>query len=90
MSSSPRDGAQDGLVRLLAAGRPVAWSWTFDEHGRRWQSARVGESVRNEAGERERVRAGLKKSWGAWVSDMGSLHDARVDVGQRRLQGRRS
>jgi hypothetical protein len=27
---------------------------------------REGESGRNEAGERERVRAGLKGSWGTW------------------------
>jgi hypothetical protein len=39
--------------------------------------AREGEGVRNEAGERERVRVGLKKSWGAWVSDVGGLHGAR-------------
>jgi hypothetical protein len=44
--------------------------------------------VRNEAGEREQVWAGFKKSWGTWASDMGGLHDVRSDVGQRRLRGR--
>jgi hypothetical protein len=42
------------------AGRPVARLRISDERKRRGQSAREGERVRNEAGERERVRAGLK------------------------------
>jgi hypothetical protein len=32
------------------------------------------------------VRAGLKKSWGKWASDMG-VSMAHADVGQRRLRG---
>jgi hypothetical protein len=38
---------------------------------------RESESVRNEAGEREWVRAGLKESWDAWESDVGGVHGAR-------------
>jgi hypothetical protein len=48
--------------------------------------------VRNEAGERERVWAGLKRSWGAWASDVGGLHGARgrgsvAVVGKTELTG---
>jgi hypothetical protein len=35
--------------------------------------------VQNEAGERERVRAGLKMSWSAWASNVGGLHDGCMD-----------
>ena len=38
----------------------------------------------------ERALAGLKKSYGEWLGDLGCLHGSRADVGQRRLRGRRN
>jgi hypothetical protein len=46
------------------AGRPTARPRISGEHERRWQSAREGASVWNEAGERERVQARVKKELG--------------------------
>jgi hypothetical protein len=63
---------------LWRAGRPTAWQRISGEHGRGRQSAREGESVRNEAGER------------AGAGDVGGLHGRCTDVGQRRLRRRRS
>jgi hypothetical protein len=40
---------------------------------RRRQSAREGERGQNEAGERERLLAGLKRSWGEWAGDVAEL-----------------
>jgi hypothetical protein len=45
---------------------------------RRRQSSREGESRRNEAGERERVRARLKRKLGAWVGDMARVLGMRA------------
>jgi hypothetical protein len=47
---------------LWRAGQPAAWPRISGEHRLRRQSVREGESVRIEEGERERLRAGLKKS----------------------------
>jgi hypothetical protein len=62
---------------LWWAGRPIVCSQISGENGLRRQSVREDESVRNEAGERERVRMRLKKSWGTW---MVSTADARTWV----------
>jgi hypothetical protein len=50
-------------------GRSTQWAFSSGELWRR-QSARDGESGRNETGERERVRAGLKREMGAWACDV--------------------
>jgi hypothetical protein len=70
------------------AGRPARRARISGKHGRRRQSAKEGKRGRNEAGEREQVRAGLKKELAVWAGDVGCLLGVRTDVGQRRLQGR--
>jgi hypothetical protein len=47
---------------------------------------REGKHGRNEAGEREQVRAELKKDLGVWAGDVGGLLGVHADVGQRWLR----
>jgi hypothetical protein len=50
-----------------ASGGLARRAWVSDDVERRGQSAREGEAVRNETGERVRARAVLKKELGAWA-----------------------
>jgi hypothetical protein len=74
--------AQRGFWR---AGRPARRARVSGEHWQQ-QSAREGERGQNEAGERERVRAGLKKELGR-VAGLLGVH---ARVGQRQLRGTQS
>jgi hypothetical protein len=59
-------------------GWPARQALSSGELWRRRLSAREGESARNGAGERERVRAGLKRELRAWTGDMTGVLDMRA------------
>jgi hypothetical protein len=61
---SPRDGARLAWCGSWRTGRSAARSRNFGEVERLEQSAREGELARNEAGERVRVWAVLKRNMG--------------------------
>jgi hypothetical protein len=86
------------LGTALGEARRGIWSsgWTAQrarfssDVGQCWLSARETESGRNEVGEGEQVRAGLKMELGAWVGDVVGFLGTRAHAGQRRLRGGRS